>query len=60
MKAEDCPDATDLVAQIKEKIEQVRHGQQVRRPIGINAWTLALLLACLSTEWVLRKKWGLI
>ena len=32
MKVEDCPDAADLVAQIKAKIEQVRRGKQMRRP----------------------------
>jgi len=32
VKVEDCRDAGDLVAQIKAKIEQIRHGKQQRRP----------------------------
>jgi hypothetical protein len=60
VKAEDCPDAGDLVNQIKAKIEQVRRGKQVRRPMGVNGWVLAALLGCLGGEWFLRKKWGLV
>jgi uncharacterized membrane protein len=59
VKAEDCRDAADLVNQIKGKIEQVRKGRQVREPLGINAFTMGLLLTCLGCEWVLRKRWGL-
>jgi uncharacterized membrane protein len=60
VKVEDCPSANDLVAQIKAKIEQVRQGKRLRRPAGINGWLLGLALASLSTEWVLRKRWGLV
>ena len=49
----------DLVAQIKAKIEQVRHGKQMRRPAGVNGWLLTLVLGCLGGEWLLRKRWGL-
>jgi hypothetical protein len=58
-KVEDCPEASDLVAQIKTKIEEVRRGQQVRRTIGLNVWTMLLVIGCLGGEWVLRKRWGL-
>ena len=60
VKVEDCRDAADLVTQIKAKIEQVRHGKQIRRPIGVNGWVLALVVGCLAGEWVLRKRWGLV
>jgi hypothetical protein len=60
VKAEDCPSGGDLVARIRARIEQVRHGQQVRRPVGLNGWTLALALGCLASEWLLRKRWGLL
>jgi len=60
MKVEDCPDAGGLVAQIKAKIEEVRQGKRVLRPVGVNGWSLALVLACLSGEWLLRKRWGLV
>jgi uncharacterized membrane protein len=60
MKVEDCRDAGDLVTQIKAKIEQVRKGKQMRRPVGVNGWMLALIVGCLGGEWVLRKRWGLV
>jgi hypothetical protein len=59
MKVEDCRDAAALVAQIKAKIEQVRRGKQIRRPVGVNGWLLTLVLGCLGGEWLLRKRWGL-
>jgi hypothetical protein len=59
-KAEDCPKATDLVVQIKNKVQQVRQTEQVAKPAGLNWWTLGLVLGCLSGEWLLRKRWELI
>jgi hypothetical protein len=59
-KVEDCPDAADLVAQIKAKVEEVRQGKQIRRTIGVNGWMLALVLGCLGGEWLLRKRWELV
>jgi uncharacterized membrane protein len=59
VKVEDCRDAADLVAQIKAKIEQVRHGKPMRRPVGVNGWLLTLVVGCLGGEWLLRKRWGL-
>ena len=60
LKAEDCSDASKLVHQIKSKIEEVRQGRQMRRPIGINAWMLALVMGSLAGEWILRKNWDLV
>jgi len=59
LKVEDCPDASEMVSQIKAKVEQVRHGKPVRRPVGANGWMLSFVLACLGAEWVLRKQWRL-
>ncbi|HWX21076.1 MAG TPA: vWA domain-containing protein [Candidatus Binatia bacterium] len=59
-KVEDCPNAADLVAQIKAKIEQVRLGKQMRRTVGVNGWTLLLVVACLGGEWLLRKRWDMV
>lgn len=58
-KVEDCPDAADLVSRIKGKIQEVRHAKMVRRPIGLNGWTLTLVLAGLCGDWLARKHWGL-
>jgi hypothetical protein len=60
VKVEDCRDAADLVTQIKAKIDQVRHGKPIRRPIGVNGWVMVLVVGCLGGEWLLRKRWRLI
>lgn len=59
LRAEECPDGTVLAGQIKAKIDQVQREKQVRRPAGMNGWTLALLLVGLGTEWLLRWRWGM-
>ena len=47
-KVEECPAAADLVAQIKAKIEEVRHGKQMRQIFGVNGWTM---LSGLGLAW---------
>jgi len=60
-KAEECPQAADLVAQIRKKVQQqVSRIQDTPRRVGLNPWTFTLLLSCLTTEWFLRKRWALI
>ena len=57
LEMEDCKDAAALVATIQTKVEEVRRVQPLRRPAGVNAWMLALVLGTLSAEWLLRKYW---
>ena len=60
-KVEECPQAADLVAQIKKKVEQqVKRTQNARQPVGLNAWTFTVILGCLTVEWLLRKRWALM
>ncbi len=59
LKVEDCRDASELVSQIKRKIEEARRSKTERRPAGMNAWVLTLLLGALGGEWLLRKRWSL-
>lgn len=59
LKVEDCPDASQMVSQIKSRVEQARRGKPMRHPFGANGWTLAFVLGCLATEWLMRKKWNL-
>ena len=59
VKVEDCRGGSDLVSQIKSKVEQARRAKVLRVPVGVNAWVLTLLLGSLGGEWVLRKRWGL-
>jgi uncharacterized membrane protein len=56
-KAEECPKATDLVGQIRTKVEQLRVSQKTPQQVGVNAWTLSMVLSCLTAEWLLRKRW---
>src|SRR5258705_1544452 len=57
LKVEDCRDAGEIVAAIKKKVQEAQH--TVQKPVGMNGWTLALLVGCLSVEWLLRKRWNL-
>lgn len=59
-KVEECPEAADLVTQIKSKVEEVRRGKPARRVFGINGWTMLLVLGLLGAEWALRKRWDLV
>lgn len=60
VKVEDCRDAAELARAITAKVETQRQNRQHRHPIGINVFTLGLVLSCLGGEWVLRKRWGLV
>ncbi|MCI0748201.1 MAG: VWA domain-containing protein [Verrucomicrobia subdivision 3 bacterium] len=59
LKVEDCRDGGDIVAAIRQKVEQAQRSRQIQKPFGVNGWTLSLVLGCLSAEWLLRKRWGL-
>ncbi|MDB6065870.1 MAG: hypothetical protein JWR26_2078 [Pedosphaera sp.] len=59
LKLEDCRGGSDLVKQIKARVEQAQRTKLVREPAGMNGWMLALLLGCLGGEWMLRKRWGM-
>ena len=60
VKVEDCRDAADLARAIIAKVETQRQNRQHRQPIGINVFTLGLVLGCLGGEWILRKRLGLV
>lgn len=59
VKAEDCRGAKELVSQLDDRIELARRGRVTRRPLGVNGWTLAVLLGCVAGEHVLRRRWRL-
>jgi hypothetical protein len=60
VRAEDCRDARDIVSQLQARLAALRRHQPARAPVGVNGGVLALVLGCLATEWVLRKRWGLV
>ncbi len=59
VRAEDCEGGASLVNSIRQKQQSQKQVRTTRRPAGINGWTLALLLAFVSGEWLLRKRWGM-
>lgn len=59
LRAEDCRDGAELLAQLKPKLERARQARNARLPVGVNGWTFAFLIGSLSLEWALRKRFGL-
>lgn len=55
---EECADADALVARIQDQARQAFLQRPARLPAGINGWTLGTLLALLSAEWLLRRRWS--
>jgi uncharacterized membrane protein len=58
LAAEDCDDVEQLLTAIRTHAAHSRRTNPQRQPAGINGWMLGLLLACLCTDWLLRKHWG--
>jgi len=56
--AEEAGEAAALAERVRVKLE-TRSARSRRVPAGINAATLALLMAGLCGEWALRRRWGL-
>jgi hypothetical protein len=56
--AEEAGDAAGLADRVRAKLE-ARSARSRRVPAGINAVTLAVLMAGLCGEWALRRRWGL-
>ncbi len=56
VKAEDCDDPADILRQLREAPRRVAKVRPRRPPAGVNGWVLLVLLACLGTEWILRKE----
>ncbi len=59
LKVEECPNGSELVRQIKDRVQQAQHSKSIHQPAGMSGWTLLTLLGCLGSEWILRKHWGL-
>lgn len=60
LRAEDCPNADELVRRIEQHIaDAAQRREPVRKPAGMNGWILMVLLALLGGEWLMRKQWGM-
>ena len=58
VRAEDCASGSELITQIKTKIERSHQARQRRMPAGMNGWIFTALLSALCAEWLLRRKWN--
>jgi uncharacterized membrane protein len=57
---EDAQDTDALSLNIQKAMQLAEKSSGSRTPWGLNGWMLALLLACLAGEWMLRKRWNLV
>jgi uncharacterized membrane protein len=57
---EDLRSIDPLIAAIHHQIKMAQEANTSRLHLGLNGWILALLLACLGLEWLLRKRWNLL
>jgi hypothetical protein len=57
---EDLKSIDPLIAAIHKEMQMAEEQNTSRFPVGLNGWLLTLVLACLTTEWLLRKRWNLI
>lgn len=59
VRAEEGRDVAELLREVIARVEKSRRESPRQEPAGMNVWMFAILMGCLSVEWVLRKKWGL-
>ncbi len=60
VEAEACGDLSVLLKDYLDPDEPPQLEVAYALPAGTNGWTLAVLLACISAEWLCRKQWGMI
>ncbi len=60
MEAESGDDVASLLKRYLEPDTPPQMEVTYARPAGTNGWTFAILLACISAEWLCRKKWGML
>ncbi|MCA9072956.1 MAG: hypothetical protein KDA84_28730, partial [Planctomycetaceae bacterium] len=59
IKAEDCQNFGEVLAQWNEETSDTPQPPRLVKPAGINGWMMAALVGCFCAEWILRKRWGL-
>jgi len=60
MEAENEAEVSDALKKFLQPQEQNSQQRVSVLPAGMNGWILALLLACLSFDWLCRKRWNMI
>ncbi|MEM8667835.1 MAG: vWA domain-containing protein [Planctomycetota bacterium] len=60
IKAESVDDPSEWLSAFLEPEEPPKLERRYAQPAGVNGWVLAFLLACVSIEWICRKRWNLI
>lgn len=59
VKIEECDDVRRLVHDTIARADEAVRTMPRQEPAGMNGWTMIVLLGCLASEWMLRKRWGL-
>ena len=60
MEAENEAEVSDALKKFLQPQEQDSQQRVSVLPAGMNGWILTLLLACLSFDWLCRKRWNMI
>jgi uncharacterized membrane protein len=60
MEFEKTDELADALKEFLQPEEQVETQRTDVLPAGMNGWILALLLGCLSLDWLFRKRWQML
>lgn len=60
MEFEKTDELTDTLRNFLQPEEKLETERTYVLPAGMNGWILALLLACLSLDWLFRKRWQML
>ncbi len=60
IEAEKSDSLNDFLREFLQQDEQPKSETTYVLPAGMNGWVLAMLLACLSADWLCRKRWEML
>ncbi len=60
VEAENCGDLADRLQEYLRPEEPPHQDVAYALPAGTNGWILTLLIACICSEWICRKRWGML
>ena len=60
IEADSGGNVAELLGEYLQREEPPKVEVAYALPAGINGWTLAVLLACISAEWLCRKQWEML
>lgn len=60
IEVENCSGLADMLQEYLQPEVPLRQEVAHALPAGTNGWILTLLIALISTEWICRKRWGML